>query len=482
MEEETSPKRRGCLSETPPRAGGRSCLAGARRLVLLAALSSAASITAGSAHRQAAASEPPARRSAATENEQPLWPTRGVVDPNTADLVTLEQLLDYADSAAPSIQTARARAGMADAEAVGAGIAFPTNPEISFGAGGRTTAGETGFEYEIAIQQQFEIGGERHLRLDAARDRLRLADGVVDEVRWTVHVEVRRLFMDILLVRERRAQAERFVAFSQSMRDVVSRQIDAGESPPLILLVADADLAQTREAVIEAELAGQALEARLAAVIGWPEPTLPRLDGALPDLQPAPDVDTLLAMMAEHHPSLRTRELAVTASQSRLALENREAWPEPSIGLTYGREAAPGPEATAEIWMLHVSLPVPALRRNQQGRALAEAEVLVAQSERHGTSAGLRAELLQAVNALEAAIERVSLYASDVVPHLESNLASLQRAYELGEVDVHDVSQTRARLLSATGQYIDARIAYYQSAAALEGLVGIALWQTEGSQ
>jgi len=48
---------------------------------------------------------------------------------------------------------------------------------------------------------------------------------------------------------------------------------------------------------------------------------------------------------------------------------------------------------------------------------------------------------------------------------------------------VHQVSQTRERLLTATGQYIDARITYYETAATLEGLVGTELWpETEGTQ
>jgi cobalt-zinc-cadmium efflux system outer membrane protein len=188
---------------------------------------------------------------------------------------------------------------LADAEVIGAEIVFPANPQLSFGAGGRTIEAETGFEFEVAVQQRIEIAGEPGLRLDAAEDQQRLSEAAVNEVRWSVHVEVHRLFVDILLVRERLDQAERFVAFAQSMRDIAGRQVEAGESSPLILLVADADLAQTREAVIEARQAGESLEARLAAVIGWPDATLPDVQGSLPEVRRAPDVNSLLALMAE---------------------------------------------------------------------------------------------------------------------------------------------------------------------------------------
>ncbi|CAN0447786.1 unnamed protein product, partial [Laminaria digitata] len=382
--------------------------------------------------------------------------------------ITLDQLLVFADANSPAIQTSRARIGLADASLIGAQITLPSNPQLSFGAGTRTVEGDTGFEYEVAVQQKLEIAGEPGLRLDAAKDRHRLSEAATNEVH--------RLVVAILLVRERLEQAERFVAFAQSMRDIAARQVEAGESSPLILLVADADLARTREAVIEARQAGKALEARLGAVVGWPSGPLPNVKGALPLVRPAPATKALLSLMAAHHPSLRTRELAVVAGQSRLALEARNAWPEPTVGLSHSREAAPGPEAEAQIWMFNLIVPIPLWRTNQEGRARAEAALVVADRERDATATRLRGQLLEAAIALNAAVKRVALYETGVVPQLESNLTLLQRAYELGEVDVHQVSQTRERLLTATGQYIDARITYYETLATLEGLVGTELW------
>ncbi|MFN3200008.1 MAG: TolC family protein [Bradymonadia bacterium] len=418
---------------------------------------------------------------APAETVLPYVPAGKPIEPSKISALTLEQALIYADSHSPVIQTAWARVGLAKAGVIGANIVLPANPQFSFGVGRRTVENATGFEFEVAVQQQLEIAGEPGLRLDAAEDQQRLSEAAVNEIRWSVHVEVHRLFVDILLVRERLAQAERFVAFAQSMRNIAAQQVKAGESSPLILLVADADLAQTREAVIEAQQTGESLTARLAAVIGWPETTLPEVQGTLPGVRPAADTDALLVLMAENHPSLRTRELAVVAGQSRLSLEDREAWPEPTVGFSYSREAAPGPEGEADIWLFNLTFPIPVWRTNQDGRALAEAKLVVAGRERKATAAKLRGELLQAAIALNAAVERVALYETDVVPQLEANLSLLQRAYELGEVDVHQVSQTRERLLTATGQYIDARITYHETAATLEGLVGTELWPDKES-
>lgn len=398
------------------------------------------------------------------------------VDPAQAATLGLDPILIYADAHAPAIRVARSRVRRAEAELVGADIALPANPEVSFGAGARSGDGGRGFEFEVGVQQALEIAGEVGLRRAAARDRRLLAEAAVDEVRWQVHVEAHRLFVDLLLVRERRAQAERFVAFSQSLRDIAARQVEAGESSPVILLVADADLAQTREALVEAEQLQVALRTRLAAVIGWPDAPLPPIEGALPPIRPAPPVESLVQRMAARHPALRARAIAARAGRSRLALEDREVWPEPTVGLSYAREAGLGGEPGADVFMAHLGFSLPLWRRNQGERARAEAEVVVAERAAEATAAELRGALVEAAAALDAAAARVALYRTGVVPQLEQNLTLLQRAYELGEVDVHQVSQTRERLLAATGRAIEARVAWYETAAALEGLVGSEIW------
>ena len=409
---------------------------------------------------------------------EPFVPNVPLIAPSTAKSLSLDDLLVYADTHAPVIRAAEARIGLADAALVDAEIVAPANPEVGLGVGGRTVGGDTGFELELSIQQQLEIAGERGLRQDAARSERLRVQSAVNEVRWSVHVEVHRLHTSLLLAAERSAQAKRFAEFSKALRDIAQRQVDSGESSPLILLVADADLAQTRGALVRAEAAQESLRARLAAVIGWTGKELPVVSGNLPPVRRAPNVQTLLDAMAEHHPSLRTREIAVLVAQSQLELERREAWPKPTLGITYGHEASPGGGPEEHVWLFSLTVPIPAWRSNQGGQATAEAELRVADRERSATYARLHGELAQAAIELDAAADSVEIQETGVVPQIEQHLSLLQRAYELGEVDVHQVSQTRQRLLDAMDQHLEARFAYFEAAAVLEGLAGTEPWSS----
>jgi cobalt-zinc-cadmium efflux system outer membrane protein len=402
------------------------------------------------------------------------------VDPQAARSVTLAQLLTYADKNAPSIRTAVARVGQADAEVVAADFLLPDNPQLTLGAGPSFAAGDDGLNVAVALQQRLEVAGEPGLRLDAAKADRRVSLASVDAVRWAVHVEVHRLYVALLLAAERRSLAERFVSFSTALRDTAERQVAAGESSPLVRLVADSDLAQTRAALIEIEQFERATRTQLVATIGWPDDRLPPVVGVLPEVRRAPEPNLLLTLMLEHHPSIRVQGLAADARRAQAQLAEREAMPEPTVGLSYQRQSTPGPGDDIDQWMVNLTVPLPVARRAQGERALAAAEVNVADRHRAEVITELHGALIQAALALDAAADRVALYESDVMPHLEQNLTLLQRAYTLGEADVHQVSQTRERLLNATAQYLDARITYFKNAATLEGLVGTELSAERG--
>ena len=394
--------------------------------------------------------------------------------------ITLDGLLAHADANAPSILTAKARVGLATADLVDARITAPSNPQLSLNAGPRTSRAGAGLGLEVGLQQELPNMRARDRALTAASSRELHAEALVNETRWAVHVDTHRLFVTLLLLDARRTQAERFVALSESTRDVAHKQVEAGESSPLVLLVADADLAQTRADLIVASSARLEASQQLAALTGWPDDTLPELSGELPDARPAPKLEALLATMTRHHPSLRAREIAVLAARDKLEFEQSNTTPRPTLGVSYGREGATTEdEPSANLWMFGVTLPLPIWRTNQRGRALAAAELDVAARERDAGARALRAEVQRARVALNAALARVQLYESSVMPQLEENLELLSRAYALGEVDIHQVSQTRARLLEATSAHLDARITYYTAAATLEGLIGAEIWPTE---
>ncbi|QED28021.1 TolC family protein [Microvenator marinus] len=394
----------------------------------------------------------------------------------SAEALSLPELLSFAHSNSPYIKRAEGEVGLARAQKLGAENSLQKNPELSISAGGRTLPRGTGLEFEVGLQQEFEIGGKATLRRKLAARHISRSQAELAESQWKVHVEVHRLYVDILLARKRIEQAERFVSYALSVRDIVRKQIDVGEESPLALLVAEADLARARELEVGARQLEDSLRVQLATTMGWESSDLPTISGNLPEVRPAPAVDELIASMSENHPSVRASNEALDASRTKLEFEERALWPDPTLGVSYAREAAAAPEDPAHIWMLSLSVPLPSFNLNEEGRAMAAAELEIANQEQMATHLKLKAELREKVSALNAAVERVAIYEAGVIPQIEKNLSLLQRSWDLGEVDIHQVSQMRERLLEASDQHMDALTAYYETAAELEGLAGQELW------
>jgi cobalt-zinc-cadmium efflux system outer membrane protein len=412
-------------------------------------------------------SEPPARR------VDVFVPNVTPPNPATTSEVTLEQLLRYADQRAPSVRVARARARRGDAEVEAASPLLQANPEVEVGLGSRTVAAGTHLETEVSVQQSIEIAGERGLRIETAERLREVALSQQDEARWQVHGQVHALFLQVLVAQQRAAAVEQVVRFAAELEQIAQRRVDAGDDAPLSMLVAHADLAQARELLIAAQQIERAAHTRLAEVSGWPvgRPLQPR--GELPPVRLAGALSHLVRLAADHHPSLRTRALSVAQAESRVRLEEREAWPEPTVGLAYAREGEPSD--APDVWLVTLGVPMPLWNRNQGGRARASVALDTARTQQETLGQRLHIQLERAASALDAAAERVRIYGDDIMPAMRRNLDLIREAYDVGEIDIHAVSQTRERVLATQERAIAARAEYYQALVNLEVLVGTEL-------
>jgi len=411
--------------------------------------------------------EPPAQR------VEVFVPSATAPDPMATSEVTLEQLLRYADQRAPAVRVARAQARRGDAAVEAASPLLQSNPEVEVGLGSRTVAAGTHLETEVSLQQSIEIAGERGLRMETAERLREVALSQQDEARWQAHGQVHALFLQVLVARQRAAAVEQVVRFAAELEQIAQRRVDAGDDAPLSMLVAHADLAQARELLIAAQQIERATRIRLAEVSGWPvgRPLQPR--GELPPIRLAGALSHLVRLAADHHPSLRTRALTVAQAESRVRLEAREAWPEPTVGLAYAREGEP--TDAPDIWLVTLGVPMPLWNRNQGGRARASVALETARTQQETLGQRLHVQLERAASTLDAAAQRVHIYGDDIMPAMQRNLDLIREAYDVGEIDIHAVSQTRERVLATQERAIAARAEYYQALVNLEVLVGTEL-------
>jgi cobalt-zinc-cadmium efflux system outer membrane protein len=400
-----------------------------------------------------------------------------VADPTASKEVSLGGILAYADDHSPVLAVARSTRSRAEAARTAAAVLLPANPELSVAAGPRMGGDGTGIDVQVSLTQQIQIAGERGLRLEAA-DRLReLTDAEIEEIRWAVHCDVHAGFHRALIERERMRLGERVVIFQEDVLRTVERQIAAGEVSPLTLRLAQAEVAQAKQQVVAAQQAYLASRIRLGLLSGWPAVTPPIPAGTVDAPRDPPPDAQLVAIARERLPSLRAGAARAREANARARLADRQAWPQPSVGVQYNRESSPGAEGAYDIVMGVLSTPIPSFQTNQGERASARADAIVARAELDAAQRLLDGQVAEARSEVAAAAQRTRAYGSEILPRFEENLTLLRRTFELGEIDILALSTGRERFLRIQSDALAAQLDYFVALAGLERVVGVELWR-----
>lgn len=393
--------------------------------------------------------------------------------------VSLEAILAHAHEHAPRLRISRAELERGKAAVDGASVVFQRNTMAGAAAGARIAEGAVGVDFQVWLTQPIEIAGERKQRIRTAEKFDELTRKELQEAEWIVHREVHAAFHTALVARERWKVADKLLVSTEELVSVAERRLQAGDISPLAVRLAKGELAQARQTSLSAERAYRSAQLELAEVSGWPLDALPEPLGGLDEPQAAPPIEDLLQLAEERHPGIAARQSAVGAAEARVRLEDREAWPEPSLGVMYTRESLPNLRIREHIIQGTMILPIPFSQRNQEGRARARADLSVRQAEEQSFRKTLQARLTRAAIAVDADASRIAAYGTEILPAFEGNLTLLRRAFELGEVDLLQVLVARERLLRIQQDALTAHQDYYRDVAALEAEVGTEVWPDE---
>lgn len=403
-------------------------------------------------------------------------------DPNTVEEVTLDAMLAFADARSPVLVVARSTRSRAEAMRAAAAPLLPANPELSVAAGPRYGITGTGVDVDVAVSQRIRIAGERGLRRRAADRFTDLTEAEIEQFRWAVHCDVHAAFHRAIVARERALLADHILVFQEDLFQVVQKQTSAGETAPLALRLAQAEVAQARQGSVAAAQVSLAARLRLAQLSGWPVDRPPVPKGGLDLPRQPPALETLMNTAYAQLPLLRTRAAAIREAEARIAVAKREIWPQPSLGVQYRREGNPTAEGPYNIVMGTLSLSIPSFQTNQADRARARADLTVAQAERSSAEVLLVGQIAEARSEVVAAAERIRSYGTDVLPRFQENLQLLRRSFTLGEIDMLSLSMGRERFLRIQNDGLDAHLAYFVALATLERMVGADLWRDESHQ
>jgi cobalt-zinc-cadmium efflux system outer membrane protein len=354
---------------------------------------------------------------------------------------------------------------------------LPSDPVVSGSVGRRWTDSGSGLDYSIALEQELDLSGRRGLQLGAARSAVRAREAEQSSAEWTVHQQVHAAYHQALVARERLAAAARMQAFAERLAVVAEQRFRAGETSPLPARLAAGEVAQARQAALQAASDYESRRLDLARTAGWTERALLTPAEELEAPEQPPDVASLIRTAHERQPALRAARARHQAARAQLSSAERRAWPNPTLGVNFENEAEPG-ASPARTLSGTFSVPLPFWVGSKPEASRARGALEQASAERAALVATLEPSIIQAHARVSVNAERALLFGAEILPTFEKNLELLQKAFELGEIDILQVLVAQERFLDAQQDALQAFADYYDSWAELEAAVGAELHES----
>ena len=221
------------------------------------------------------------------------------------------------------------------------------------------------------VSQTFPFPGKLGLRGEVAQSEVRLSELETERVRLATIAAVRRGYLSLQLVRERKTLLERLAGLSARLVDIARIRAEAGAGAQSEVLRAQVELSRVtqRRYLFEAEerLQLQALNRLRKRPLDTEIATTSRLSS-----QPMPELLPELAYLElarQRSPELLSAQTISSRAGSTTALAKRSYFPDVSVSAGVMLRGRLDP-----MWALTLGVPLPVFAGARQSRAVAEAE------------------------------------------------------------------------------------------------------------
>ncbi len=351
-------------------------------------------------------------------------------------------------------------------DAVTAAKAVP-NPGVEATTGRGTAIDGTSSRNEWGVTLSIPLGwlAERGPRVDAARAEERSAASEVEALRRDVLLQLRLMFWELAYQQRWVEVLEELDRQTRELVRLVSLRVEKGEARPV----------EAVRVVVEAETIGAELEAsraalasardRLSAWVGVPPGRSLAVEADLEDLDPPIDLSGTRTR-AHGHPSLLAAAARVDADVARVAEAKRAGFP------SFGFAAFVDSELDRRGYGAGVQLEIPLWNWNLGNIRQARNRLAASRETLEARQRDLEARAVAFRAACEGGVTRSRHYRERILPNATRAAQTIERTYELGEVNILDVIDARRTLLATRRDYLEALVGAQADCSRLDALTG----------
>lgn len=433
---------------------------------------------------QTGRASPAAAQLAAQPVAQPVAPVADTLTLTLRDVQRLALRQSPAFMAARA-DTAIARSGLRQARL------YQFNPDVTARIPGVGLAGNRN-PAALTLLQEIEIGGQRGLRIGAARFGLARAGGVVRNAARLTSAAASTAFYRALAADRRLSVAATALALNERLLQAVRAQIREGEISTLDANLAEIELGRARGRVLAARRAATSATLELERLAGIgpevpvrladPSTSMPTLATDAAPAGPAaassdrvgePDPaalnpDSLVAVALARRGDVAADSAIIREFETLRTLARRQNVPNLRLGAFVERPQGSGSSSIGPA----VGLSIPLFNRNQGLAAQRAAQAEQRRLELQATVLRVRTEITDAVRAYQTATEETRVFETSVLQPARRNAALLETAYRAGKLPLPSLLLLRNQLLDAELGFWDAWLARREALVQLQSATG----------
>lgn len=326
--------------------------------------------------------------------------------------------------------------------------------------------GSTGTETSFSVSQTIPWPGTYSAGVragDRAADVLR-ASG--DGVRWELTVQARQAFARLVAARALLDVARDAEKDARSLRDLVTRRADLGESRESDRIKATVEWLRQQRNLATAEREAEAAEAVLRALAVEPLPRPLSLRAATRDPIPRLRPEAIVGDSIERSPRLRAARAEAERQQALLSVARRSRIPDLDVTVFRQREV----DKEANGFALAVKLPL--WNANRGGIARADAASRIACAEAERVRIELEAELQGRVKELQVAGDQATLLTRELLPAAERSVGLVRLSFEEGETSLLDLLDAQRTYRDTQRETAEAHLALSLALGEVQKLAG----------
>jgi outer membrane protein, heavy metal efflux system len=373
-----------------------------------------------------------------------------------ASAMTAGEAVEAALKSNPEIQAVRLEEGAAQGRLDQAGLLLRSNPVIEGSLSRKDTlpdGGEKAKNYEVRLSQEFELAGQRGLRLDAARNgREKALLDIRDRERVLV-AAVKDAFARALAAKRKIDLAEEAVTLQEELVASAAVKFQTGDISALEQNLADVELGKARRDRMLAERERREALLGLQEVIGMKPSAGFTVEGELPSETPdIPGRVNIRETDASQRSDVRSAAAEVRQAKSAMKLAGREAIPSVTVSGFYNRDTGLN-EAGVML-----SFPLPFFDRKQADRKEAAAKAGQALIRQASLERIVVREIEEAHANLVAAVEELNLFKKDVLDKAMENLSLMNLAFKEGKFGFFEVRLAQKDTIDAQFAYLESQV------------------------